>query len=330
MIQPIPTPTPPSMGVGAILDTTLKIYRSQFGRFFLISLRAYAWMFAIITGSTVALFGMIAILFIALGRQDSTASYLIVGLAVFASAIARIGFYFFSIAKHLANSALISKLTYNILSDSTESPSQATESVRQKTWAFFRISLYISIAYFLLYIGFWILGGILTLISAVFLGLASAGDLAVAISLIIFAVVYILGVLSFFIWLFARWFIPEVVLAVENISGAADSIGRSWELSKSSVLRLILVAFIGFLITTPITAIVPFLPAIVTGGFDTTDPLYQSVALLATLLNLFVSLAILPFWQTLKGVLYFDLRARSQELAPMSVQTSMVYQTNSV
>lgn len=318
------------MGIGAILDTTFKVYRSQFGRFFLISLRAYAWMFAVISGSTVALFGIGAILFIALGRQDSAASYLILGLAVFASAIAWVVSYCFSIAKYLANSALISKLTFNMLSDSTESPSQATESVRQKTWAFFRISFYISMAYFLLYIGFWVLGGILTLISAVFLGLSSAGDLAVAISLIIFAVVYVLTVLGFFIWLFARWLIPEVVLAVENITGAADSIGRSWELSKPSVLKLIVVAFTGFLITTPITATVSFLPAIVTGGFDTTDAMYQLVALLALLLNLFVSLAILPFWQTLKGVLYYDLRARSQSSSPMSVRTNMVYQTNSV
>ena len=314
MVQPIQNITPPLMGIGEILGTTFTVYRSQFGRFFLISFRAHAWIFTTVIASTVGLLGIIALLFVVFGQQDSAISYLILGLAILIAAIAWLGFYLFSLAKFLANSALISKLTFNLLTNSTELPNQSSESIKSKTWAFFRISLYVTASYLFLYIGFWIVGGVLAGISAIILGVSNADELAVAITFVVFGIVYVLAAAFFYIWLFARWFVPEVVLAVEEITGAVDSIGRSWDLSKPSALKLILVAFIGFLITAPITAVVSFLPVIVTNSFDATDSVYQSVALLASLLNICVSLAILPFWQTVKGVLYYDMRIQAREL----------------
>ena len=313
MVEPIQNITPPLMGIGEILGTTFKVYRSQFGRFFLISFRAHAWILMTVIASTVGFLGIIAILFVVLGRQGSAVSYLILGLAIIISAIAWIGFYLFSLAKFLANSALISKLTFNLLTNSTESPSQSSESLKSKTWAFFRISLYVTVSYLLLYMGFWIVGGVLAGISAIILGVSNADELAVVITFVVFGIGYILATVFFYIWLFARWFVPEVVLAVEEITGAVDSIGRSWDLSKSSAFKLILVAFIGFLITAPIATSVSFLPIVVTNSFDATDSVYQSVSLLASLLNICISLVILPFWQTIKGVLYYDMRVQERK-----------------
>ncbi|MGK7911293.1 MAG: hypothetical protein AB4050_07400 [Synechococcus sp.] len=320
MIQPTQSLTPASMEIGAILSTTFKVYRSQFWRFFLISLRAFTWVFAVICVSTIALLAIIAVLVVIFGRQDSISSNLILGLAIFASAIAWLGFYLFSFAKFLANSALISKLTFNILANSTESPRQSTESIKGKTWAFFRIAFYSFMTFLLIYIFSWILGGILVFTVTTILELSNSGEVAVAMGFIGSSVIYFLAVLCFLAWLFSRWFVPEVALAVEDISGAVDSLSRSWDLSKSSVFKLIVVAFIGWLITTPITVAISLLPIIVTGGFDTSTTMYQSIAVLASILNAVVSIAILPFWQTIKGVLYYDLRAQARELPRLSSQ----------
>ena len=314
MVQPIQNTLPPEMGIGAILGTTFQVYCSQFSRFFLISLRAYAWVTGIVLVSTIVLAGVATLLTIVFGSEDSATSNLILGLIFILCAIIWIVLYLFSLAKFLANSALISKLAFNQLTNSTESPSQSCESIRPKTWAFFRISFYIVLGYVLVNIAMSIVGTIPLVILAIISGTSGAEEPNITIGSIVFTIVYIVAILLFYLWLFARWFVPEVVLAVEEITGAVDSIGRSWDLSKPLVLKLIVVAFLGFIMTAPIPIVVMFVPAIVTGGFDPGSSTYESLALLSFILNICISLGIMPFWQTLKGVLYYDMRIQAGEL----------------
>jgi hypothetical protein len=135
--------------------------------------------------------------------------------------------------------------------------------------------------------------------------------------------------LFFYTWFYSRFFIPEVPLSIENnLRSAIGSIERSWLLSKGSVWKIALINLVSFLLTVPffflafiavflvaapsITRIymavetAPFSPFILTSML-----LLALGAIIAlSLTNIFM----LPFWQILKAVVYYDLRSRREGL----------------
>jgi membrane-anchored glycerophosphoryl diester phosphodiesterase (GDPDase) len=142
-----------------------------------------------------------------------------------------------------------------------------------------------------------------------------------AATVLVGLITFILGVAAFVavLWLLTRFYLVEVPLAIEDNVDATSTIGRSWELTQGYVWRILLIGFVAFLIAIPIQILVQILITIIQLIFT---PLMQQgssfAAVLFFLLVLGLSFAsgavIAPFWQTIKAVIYYDLRSRREGL----------------
>ena len=178
-------------------------------------------------------------------------------------------------------------------------------------WSFLFAGILSSLILFGAMIGYSLVFGIVTFFVGSVAGQNSG--LLIAITVIAFLAFIIGG-----IWLISRLFLIELPLAVENGVTASGSIGRSWELTKGAVSKIQLVVLVSFLISIPIflamqiisaiaqTAIAAALgnspPALLIGGFYI---LYIAFSLIS-------GAFMIPFWQSIKAVIYYDLRVRRE------------------
>ncbi|HZG37845.1 MAG TPA: hypothetical protein VEZ50_04110, partial [Nodosilinea sp.] len=124
-----------------------------------------------------------------------------------------------------------------------------------------------------------------------------------------------LGVLLIaLIWVASRLFIAEVVLAIEPQHTAGGSMGRSWELTQAAIVRIQVVFLATFLIQLPILSVTNYIPSLLLELLPADGAVYGITALLSLVLSLVGSMVVLPLWQAVKGVLYYDLRSRREGL----------------
>jgi len=105
-----------------------------------------------------------------------------------------------------------------------------------------------------------------------------------------------------------------VVLAVEPNQDAGSSLSRSWELTQKSMGRIQIVFLATFLIQLPVLSVTNSLPSLLLAFV----PDHMVAVVISQGIGLILSFAgsilILPLWQAVKGVLYYDLRSRREGL----------------
>jgi Na+-transporting methylmalonyl-CoA/oxaloacetate decarboxylase gamma subunit len=198
----------------------------------------------------------------------------------------------------------MSRLAFSELIEQPESVGTARARVKSKLWYFLCVGFHVGIRllgiYLLGAIAIGIIGGVLSAISST-LG-------------IIAFVLLIITLLIILIRFFSRLFVAEIPLAVENNMTGAQSVDRSWQLTAEAVGRIQIVAVIAFLVTLPLVALTGYLPNIL---FPVLAPDFAETGL-AALISFILSLAggvlLLPFWQIIKAVVYYDLRSRQEGL----------------
>jgi hypothetical protein len=116
------------------------------------------------------------------------------------------------------------------------------------------------------------------------------------------------------VWVASRLFIAEVVLAIEPRQDAGSSMSRSWELTQTAIIRISIVFLATFLIQLPILLVTNYIPSILLEFLPADGIVYGITTALSLLLSLVGSLVVLPLWQAVKGVLYYDLRSRREGL----------------
>lgn len=219
-------------------------------------------------------------------------------------------------AKYAAISGLISRLAFRELIERPETVSEARSHVNRKMWSFLWAAILMILIVFGVVFGavivFSIVGGILVAI----LGENSTTGIVLLVLLGIAAfALFLFG----YLWLLSRLLIVEVPLAIEDDVYAVSAISRSWKLTESFVLRLVGVVSVAFLLTLPISIVVQIFSTIgqlVLLGFFAADSL--NFILLFYLLIIILSIAsgtvLMPFWQAIKAVIYYDLRSRREGL----------------
>jgi hypothetical protein len=217
-------------------------------------------------------------------------------------------------AKYSAISALISRLAFGEVSENPETVTDARREVNPRMWSFFIAGIYT----FLIYIGVYLAGaiaiGVLTVASMV-------GQNSTIIGLIVVLLV-VVGVIAFFIIyirIISRLLIVEVPLAIENNQTASSAIGRSWELTKGSVGRIQWIVVVAFLVSLPVYIVSNVLTAIVqvvlTGLLGAKSSLFFLVYYILVLpLIVGFGALVIPFWQAIKAIIYYDLRSRKEGL----------------
>lgn len=214
-------------------------------------------------------------------------------------------------AKFSMLSGLISRLAFSQVNERPETEREARVHVEPRLWNFFLTGLLVGLIIFAALLGAIIIAGIIFYILGVILGQSTAG----IVILIILVVIAFFGFIFGYIWIYSRLAIAELPIAIEDMNSASNAIGRSWKLTKSYVLKLQLIFFVSFLISIPISFAVNIISYLVqllpllsqNSGF---------LAFISIILNLAVTFAgsalLIPFWQSIKAVIYYDLCSRKE------------------
>lgn len=299
--------TPPSqqppvpLSVGNVVSAALLLYRSHLKLYFGIALEAYLWF--LVPFLVLVPIGLI-LTFVTKNANNTPLVLLILPIAI--------ALFIFVFAKFLANSALISRLAFSDLVSKPETKHEARRHIVPRQWSFLRVALQVFIFLILVYI---LLGLLLSIVLGIVVGLIFYISRELSIGQIIGGVLIIVGSIGFLfaiVWFVSRWFIAEVPLAVEpNINGG-QSVARSWELTKNFVVKIQLIVMVAFLVTLPLLGVTTYIPYIFLLFTKEGSNLYWLVSALYLVGSLVGGVLVLPFWQALKAVLYYDLRSRKE------------------
>jgi len=216
-------------------------------------------------------------------------------------------------AKYAAISGLISRLAFGELIYQPESIQSANNHINPRLWSFFRVGFQVGISLLIVYFGLAIVGGIFAGLVGVLLG-GILGASAVVVTTTLAIVVTVGIVLLGLTWFYSRWIVAEVPLAVEENINGGESVSRSWELTKASVFRIQGVVLVAFLVTLPIVFVFNYIPSLFLLRLEQGTAIYSLVYFISWIGSLIGGVFVMPFWQALKAVLYFDLRSRREGL----------------
>jgi hypothetical protein len=298
-----------TLSIGNVVTTSITLYKSNFKRYFQVSLRATGWLLAIV----LVIFAAALIGGILYGITNSW-------LVAIPVAIGWIVGTLYCSAKYATDRAVICRLAYQELIDAPETVAVATQQLIPRTWGFLRItwlvSLYISLVAVVAYLVLVIAVLIVTAIIIYGLKLPIENPFAIiSISLAIIGAFFLF--IAILVRCYAYWFVAELPLAVEQTRSANASIARSQQLISTVVGRVILIVTIAFLMTIPINTIgnAPSLigQAMVSASTDLATQSIGGILIIGgLLLNLLSELFVMPFWQIIKAIVYFDLRNRRE------------------
>jgi hypothetical protein len=298
-----------TLSIGNVVTTSITLYKSNFKRYFQVSLRATGWLLAIV----LVIFAAALIGGILYGITNSW-------LVAIPVAIGWIVGTLYCSAKYATDRAVICRLAYQELIDAPETVAVATQQLIPRTWGFLRItwlvSLYISLVAVVAYLVLVIAVLIVTAIIIYGLKLPIENPFAIiSISLAVIGAFFLF--IAILVRCYAYWFVAELPLAVEQTRSANASIARSQQLISTVVGRVILIVTIAFLMTIPINTLgnAPSLigQAMVSASTNVATQTIGGILIIGgLLLNLLSELFVMPFWQIIKAIVYYDLRNRRE------------------
>ena len=212
-------------------------------------------------------------------------------------------------ARYAAMHGLIARLAFREAIERPETVEQARQQVEPRMWSFLGAGLLI----FLILMGGMFGGGLVVGLIVALMG-AILGQTSGLVILLSFLGFLALGAL--YVWLYTKLSIVELPIAIENL-GARDSIRRSWNLTKGMTGRLIGVYLLTFIIAIPVVIAVQLFTGILSFLLSTILPMDMFLFRVLYIL-LYVGLVIagsallIPFWQSIKGLLYYDLCSRQE------------------
>jgi hypothetical protein len=250
--------------IGNVVNASLRLYSSNFWRYFRLSIFAHLWLFIPIYGW----------------------------------------------ARYYSEGSLISRLCFDELIGQPESNSEARTQISKKFWSFIILAMSIGIRIFLVYLGFYAL-----FFAIVFVGVGFLAKLGILGGIFIGLLIFIGFITTIFliIRLISRWFVSEMPLAVETGFDIGRSMNRSWQLTESSVNRIQGIVLIAFLVTIPIQG-VSGIPQFAVIAFEQGSSMYWIVYGIGVIFSLGGGAVVMPFWQAIKAVIYYDLRNRREGL----------------
>lgn len=296
---------------GDVVSAALRLYKDRFKTFFQLAALATLWIVGGIVGMGLAI-AILAGIGAGVGGEMGAVIGGLVGSLVGILPL------LYGSAKYYALSSVIGRLSFRELISQPETALDARRQVAPRLGQFLFLGFLLLLAYTAAYLG----GALLAMIAGGSIGFLTAGILSALINEAVGGVIGIslgmligLGILLIaLIWIASRLFISEVVLAIEPQSDAGGSMSRSWELTKDSIVRIQVVFLATFLIQLPILAVTNYIPSILLELLPADDVVYGITAVLSLVLSLVGSLVVLPLWQAVKGVLYYDLRSRREGL----------------
>ncbi len=298
-----------SLTIGEVVSVAFTIARQRWKQHFGIALQGTVWLFIPVV-TIVLLVGMQS------GSRGNSGLMVLLYVAWFVGML-------YCLGRYLANSALIARLGFNDLTQKVETLQEAKRYTQSRTWSYVGASVLVALILIVTFV-------VALLVFSIGIGIAIAlflptprltpANLLMTPILVIAIALFYLGLLAGLTWLGSRFFFFEVPMSVEPEVGGPASIGRTWRLGVRSNWRLMMMTTVAFLVTFPIQVlaqIVMMLILVIPQAIVGRNPsALGGVGLLSTLVNLAVNfgliLVTMVFWQTVKAVVYFDARNRSE------------------
>lgn len=217
--------------------------------------------------------------------------------------------------------AQIGRMGFQDLIHQPETVNQSLQRVEPKLWPFLGIGLLVTVLQTAVgYAISAVMGVIIVPLSVI----GAAGETAAAVSGLLIVITQLL-VFAGQMWVQARLFLWDMILAMEDHSDSTKAITRSWELTKGSGIRVLLVLLVTYLVILPLYGLMIAVPILVALPFlgggaiaDSGSGVATVGILLAVLLFLVLAFLIIvvtsPFFRTIKSVLYYDLCSRREGL----------------
>jgi hypothetical protein len=329
-------PTQPirPLNIGNVVSAGFRLFNDNRKSYLLVGLRAVLW-------STLLLVFLVAAIGLLIGGSLSLAAtstagggdpalggiLLIVGFLLI---LLCIPLAIFCSAKVIYHETLIAANAYGHLTNQAELMPITHQRLKRKTWTFWVVRFLVGLMIGVSSVPFSILQQFVPV-----LGAAAPNSQAVAtiVGLLFLGLLVLQYGLQF--WLSIRLLLPEMVLAIEEEVQNVNSIPRSWNLTQGNTIRIGVILLVAFLITCPLYLLtlipaillaVALLPMSMWSGLAAsssatappTELLLQLfvgfaiVLLVYMVLALLVQILVLPFWQTIKAVIYYDLRSRRE------------------
>ncbi len=303
---------------GNTVNAGIRLYRAHFKEYSGIAVTTVLWIAALLILAVPIAFILYAVM------PPAIATLLILPLGLVLS--------FYCFGRYLAGSAAISRLVFKELVVEPETAKEAKRFTNARVGGFGLIGLTLFGLFSALIIGVYLalaivlgiifsrIGGFVALQSNPF-GLLEGlvQNPATAIAFLIGILAVILFFTIAWTWVAARFAITELPYGIESEVGAADSVGRSWTLTEKNVWHTVMVLFVTSLIMVPISVVLQIISSIlqvVLVGLSGTDnsAILLVVYLASFALGMMGIVITLPLAQSIKGVLYFDLRNRREGL----------------
>ena len=216
-------------------------------------------------------------------------------------------------AKFCAISALISRLAFSEVIERPETVTEARSHVMPRKWSFLLAGILATLIFCGIALGAIIIFSILAGVLGAILG-QNPGAIII---LVLLGVVAVIALFLGYIRLLSRLLIVEVPLAIENNLDATSTISRSWQLTKGYVSRLQWIVFVAFLVTLPISIVIQIvqtiLQVVLTALLPTDSGIFALLYFLLFIALTFASGSLLvPFWQAIKAIIYYDLCNRKE------------------
>ncbi|WNC61306.1 RDD family protein [Thermosynechococcus sp. QS41] len=293
---------PHSLSSGNVVTIALQLYRHQGNRYFLLSLFAHAWFFLLTITAVLIVAVALIVGGILAGAMDNVAPFLwLTGISV----LVALPFYLFGWTRLMASGALLSRRIYAVLTALEESESAARSFIFPKMLNYLLATLMVGVILLLVYGVLGAIGYLIYLVASPLVQFLeqniqteparSLFFLTFLLSILLLVLLALL-VISYFM---ARLSLVDVVLALEPDCTPLKSVRRSWQLTQGQAWHTLTVFFVAFLATIPANLL---------------GSIINSVVILPVA-GLFVGVLLLPLWQGIKAVLYWDLRVRNEGAA---------------
>lgn len=267
-----PEPIQP-LSLGNVVSAGLRLYRSHLKSYLRLSFIAYAWVFVPIYGW----------------------------------------------AKCLTTLALISRLAFGELVNQPESIQDARRVVDSRMWQFFVMGLLMFVIWIVLLIVLPIIFSLAIGIITLLIMYATTGSFSrtptnpTHLMLIGLLTIMIMGVfLIVLLWFQSRFLIVDIPLAIEvNVNGSS-TIGRSWNLTKGNVWKIAGIIIVGYLVIFPVQLPFNLLSSSIQNIIINVKESQLYLYLVSLIMFLMILAIFTPFWQSIKAVIYYDLRSRRE------------------
>jgi len=224
-------------------------------------------------------------------------------------------------ARSLMIQSQIARLGFQELMRRPETVAASLQAVEPRLWPFLGIALLVWLIQLAVgYAASFAMGIVMLPISII----GTAGEAAAALSGLLMVIVQLV-VLAAQMWIQARLYLWNIVLAMEPDVDSTTAITRSWELTKGNGVRVLFVLLVAYLVMLPLYVLMFAIPVLIAVPFFGSGLLEGEGSTAAVLGLLFAFLIFLllafligvltaPFFQTIKSVLYYDLRSRREGL----------------